>query len=328
MKKILVCGDNHYGYIHSLARGLAAGGVDAGVYRHARIHVRKLASPRPLTRWRAAGRLWLLNRGLLRRVARDRPDGVVCISGEALLPDTVRRLAAQRPVALWLVDRLANTGLTADLVQLYPVQLVFEPADLALFPRAHYLPYGADPAHYRPLQQSARYAVGFVGAPHANRLPILEHVAGICRRRGWSLALCGPFRNRRALARQWPGLAQAIAVNRKLAPQEVNAWYNATAINLNLHHDQSVEGVNPRTFEILAAGACQLVDHKPRLADWFVDGRELAMFQEPEELEARLAIYLERPAERAAMAQRGYAACMAQHTMAHRARHIVEWLFA
>ena len=37
--------------------------------------------------------------------------------------------------------------------------------------------------------------------------------------------------------------------NYNIPPSEVNKIYNSTKINLNIHHPQSKEGLNPRTFE-------------------------------------------------------------------------------
>ena len=61
--------------------------------------------------------------------------------------------------------------------------------------------------------------------------------------------------------------------------------FNAAEVNLNLHSSTWVDGVdprgdfvNPRTFEIAAAGAFQLVDRRALQPEAFVPAREVATF--------------------------------------------------
>jgi spore maturation protein CgeB len=111
-------------------------------------------------------------------------------------------------------------------------------------------------------------------------------------------------------------------------PRKPRSTAPATKINLNIHSANHVEGldpdpdyVNPRTFELAACGAFQLVDARAPLAALFRDD-ELATFRSPAELRQKIAYYLAHPDERAAIAARGRARVLAEHTFAHRVQRI------
>ena len=53
---------------------------------------------------------------------------------------------------------------------------------------------------------------------------------------------------------------------------------------LNIHHEQSVYGVNPRFFEIISCGAIQVVDRKEFTSDYF-SNYEISQFDRLEEIE-------------------------------------------
>ena len=100
--------------------------------------------------------------------------------------------------------------------------------------------------------------------------------------------------------------------------------YNATDINLNLHSSVKAEAltsagdfVNPRTFEIAACGAFQLVDKRSLMGELFAKD-ELAGFGSMEELKEQMTYYQTRPEERIAMAVRAKARVLDEHTYAKR----------
>ena len=100
--------------------------------------------------------------------------------------------------------------------------------------------------------------------------------------------------------------------------------FSATAVNLNVHSADHVTGldptpdyVNPRTFELAACGAFQLVDRRTPLADVFEDD-EVVAFGSVAELRSLSEHYLRHPEEREAIAARACARAVAAHTYEHR----------
>jgi spore maturation protein CgeB len=103
----------------------------------------------------------------------------------------------------------------------------------------------------------------------------------------------------------------------------------ASSINLNLHSANHVTGidpepdfVNPRTFELAACEAFQLVDRRQPLPALFA-ADELATFTNAAEMRAQIKWYLARPAERSQMAARARTRVLAEHTYAHRMRRVL-----
>lgn len=107
-----------------------------------------------------------------------------------------------------------------------------------------------------------------------------------------------------------------------------------SAINLNLHSSSSKPGVdpdcdaiNPRVFEIAAAGGFQLCDPCVGLDRLFDFETELPVYRDLKELRERIDYFLARPEERKAMAEAARARVLAEHTYEHRAAEMLGHIF-
>ena len=196
--------------------------------------------------------------------------------------------------------------------------------------RVCYLPCAADPAVHRPLtlspaeQEEFGARLAFVGAGYRNRRlafrPLLELGLRIWGSE-WQAAGLLDEAVQRAAAR--------------VPTEDAVRIFNATAVNLNLHSSTYVDGVdprgdfvNPRTFEIAAAGAFQLVDLRSLLPPLFEPGVELSTFTDARELPDLVRYYLARPGDRAAIATAGRARALREHTYRHRMESLLEALCA
>jgi spore maturation protein CgeB len=127
-----------------------------------------------------------------------------------------------------------------------------------------------------------------------------------------------------------PALSHLVAGDgKRFGMAEMVKIFGASAINLNLHSANHVSGldpepdfVNPRTFEIAACGAFQLVDRRDPLPDLFT-ADEMVTFGSMAELRSGIARYLADPDERQAVATRARARVLAEHTYEHRTRRIL-----
>src|SRR5262249_3334241 len=163
-----------------------------------------------------------------------------------------------------------------------------------------YLPCAAEPQVHRPLTLGAAERaewggpVGFVGAGYHNRRLAFRTLVDLGLRiwgSEWENAGVLGGAVQRAGARI--GVDDAVRV------------FNATDVNLNLHSSTYVDGVdprgdfvNPRTFEIAAAGAFQLVDQRALLPPLLAPGAEVAGFADAGELRERVRSWLPRPPAR------------------------------
>ncbi|MEG1610071.1 MAG: glycosyltransferase [Bilophila sp.] len=233
---------------------------------------------------------------------------------EALQPDLVIALA-QAPVTRQLLKRLQRDGIPSAMwfvedFRLFPYWRAFAPLYDFFFViqkepflselrtvgvEGVYLPLAALPAFHRPLTLSAleqdRFgsAVSFMGAGYPNRRTAFQAL------RVPDFKVWGSDWEEAALQ----GVLQDNGA--RVAPEDAVKIFNASAVNLNLHssiHAEPVQHgdfVNPRTFELAACGAFQLVDARDLLPELFV-------------------WFVAHPEERAAVAKRAQLRVCAEHT--------------
>jgi spore maturation protein CgeB len=185
----------------------------------------------------------------------------------------------------------------------------------------HFLPCGADPKAYYPVDPKSvpghlKSEVVFVGSSYGD-LP-----AGLVRRSllrelgKLDLAVYGDGGWKRSdrdgewLSRCFKGMA--------LATENTNLAYNGARIALNIHHPQFRQGTSLRTFAICATGALQFVDWRPNLEAFFALEEEVVAYRSPEELREKAARYLKDETRSRAIARAGYERVLREHTYQHR----------
>ncbi len=256
--------------------------------------------------------------------------------------------AAQAPLGHSLLQRLRRTGIRTAMwfvedheiftywkayAPLYDVFAVIqkEPflSKLAATGQknAFYLPLAALPEFHRPLsltpQEQREYGadIGFLGAGYPNRRIAFRRFIG---------------RDFKIWGSDWEGDTQlASHVQRsgvRISAEESVKIYNATRINLNLHSSlhttelvSNGDFVNPRTFELAAIGAFQLVDQRSLMPELFTPN-EMATFHTLEELFAAIEHFLANPEERQAIAERARARVLREHTYVARMASLLSFI--
>lgn len=102
--------------------------------------------------------------------------------------------------------------------------------------------------------------------------------------------------------------------NRYVAHADKVRAFRGAKIMLNTLNPSEIWGTNVRTFEACGAGAFQIVDWRPGLAQLFEIGREVEIFTHIEDLQAKIDHYLAAPEERDAVAKAGHARAARDHT--------------
>jgi spore maturation protein CgeB len=187
--------------------------------------------------------------------------------------------------------------------------------------RAVYLPPACDPSSYAPrtltAEEQGRFggSIGFAGAACLNRVRILASLSDL------DLRIWGEGWDKTPLVHLCAGTG--------LSAEDRARVFAGTAINLNIHAASHVDDLdpdpdylNPRTFEVAACRAFQLVDARTPLREAFRDD-EVVSFGSMSELRDRVRHFLARPDERRACAERARARAMSEHTFAHRLRTIL-----
>lgn len=275
-----------------------------------------------------------LAEGVLRRAEYEQPDLVLALAQAPLTSAVLAQLAgAGVKVALWFAEDFRRFPYWRDVGPQYRYVFCIQRDEcLAAFAaagiaNAWYLPCAADPAVHAPVALSAAEraefgsAVSFVGAGYRNRRVTFRRLLDLDFKVWGSDWEGADGVSERVLQRQ----------GARISPTDTVRIFNASSINVNLHSSTYVDGVdplgdfvNPRTFEIAACGAFQLVDERRYLPEVFVPGEEVATFASSAELRERIAHYLAHPEERAAIAAAGRRRVLAEHTYTARMAQLLE----
>ena len=278
-----------------------------------------------------------LGTGVLAAIEAEKPDLVLALA-QAPLDAAVLAEIGRRGVlrAFWFVeDHRVLTywqNVIGEYDYFFAIQqgAFLEDAARRSAARVAYLPCAADPAVHRPLElsdatrQELGAPVGFVGAGYRNRRIAFRPLLDL------GLKIWGT---------EWGGAGQVeAAVQRdgaRISTEDTVRIFNATRVNLNLHSSTYVDGVeprgdfvNPRTFELAAAVAFQLVDRRELLPPLLRPDAEVATFTDAAELHHRVRHYLAHPDERAFLAAEGRARVLAEHTYRHRMQRLLETVAA
>jgi spore maturation protein CgeB len=112
--------------------------------------------------------------------------------------------------------------------------------------------------------------------------------------------------------------------NRFVAHAEKVRAFHGAKIVLNTLNPSEIWGTNVRTFEACGAGAFQVVDWRPGLAQLFEIGTEVVAFGDIEDLRRKIDHYLSAPEERSAIAAAGHARVRLDHTYAIRLQQLLD----
>jgi spore maturation protein CgeB len=275
----------------------------------ARRHVHALAE-----RASVLGRL--RRRRLLQTIEEAKPD-LVLVSHDFLAPDAAAEVkrVARAPLALWYPDHIGLFARAYFLNAPYDVLFFKDPYIVSALSRTlrlnvHYLPECCNLRRHGPVELTAadHRRFGCQIATAGNLYPY--RAAFFSRLSRFEVKIWG---NPPPLWLDVSGV-EAMLQNVYVANEEKAKAFAAAAIVVNNLNPAEIWGVNVRTFEAAAAGAFQLIDWRPGLAQLFENGREIVSFRSHDELMRGIEHFLAAPEERAAIARRGQARAAADHT--------------
>jgi spore maturation protein CgeB len=273
---------------------------------------------------KAAYQLFILRR-LERLCVAWRPHLVLVLKGSPITPGLIRRVKAR-------ADTLFLNLFPDNPLWMMPFEHI-EPYDV-FFTKERYAMRELQLVGLRNLYYLPLYCVPAFQHPVALRPEEATPLEGVA-------ALVGrhyPFRERfvRELAdyplRVWgPGWERVTDPRVRARVAGGGVWgeaklkiYSGAPLSLNLHHPMNdVVGVNIRTFELAAAGACQVVDVKEDLGALFKPGEEVVAFRDLADLRRQLDHYLAHPDEARAIGENARRRALAEHTLSHRLEEIV-----
>ena len=142
-----------------------------------------------------------------------------------------------------------------------------------------------------------RYQVSFVGTAHGSRPQWIEAL----RSRGIEVVCFGYG---------WP--------NGPVDGAEIGAIIRGSVISLNFANSQSENQIKARTFEVPGAGGFLLTESAPSMDIFYQPGKEIAIYDDLDDLATKINHYLAHPELRDAIARAGFERTAREHTYEHR----------
>lgn len=277
--------------------------------------------------------LQFLGQAVLAKVETFEPDLVLAMAQAPLSRQALRRLRRDGvATAMWFMEDYKVFTYWKAFAPLYDIFAIIqkEPFQGKLHEAGQdnvlYLPLAADPAFHRPLDLNSVERrkwgsdVSFMGAGYPNRRMAFRQLLN------FDLKIWG---------NEWDGDTVLSSYNqlegRRVTSEECIKIFNAAHVNINLHSSVQAKElvtygdfVNPRTFELAACGAFQLVDRRQLMQDCFAEN-EMACFSSMAELKECISYFLEHDEERQAFAERARARILKEHTYEQRMKSLLDF---
>ena len=267
------------------------------------------------------------NRKVLDRYNAFQPDIVIVIRGAILNEDSLLIMKRSKLV-LWMMDSVFLVKNTLRNISLYDHVFLFEKEDIAPLKEQHniegrFLPLALDEKVYYPIPGYDRpIDILFVGNLYEKRIALLNKM--IKQFPCLNIKIYGYyFSKARNIKRYLFRKDKKQYTNKAIAPSDLNVLYNKTKICLNIHHDQSVYGVNQRFFEISGASAVQVCDRHGFIDDNF-DPEAIFTYDTEEELFQRINNILADYSHFKNRSESIYKAVITQHTFHNRIKYILQ----
>jgi len=261
------------------------------------------------------------------------PDLIIVQKGEIIFPETIRRIKKilKAKIVVWHGDSpfsaLTSSHNIIYSLSEYDVCFVFDPYYIPEMIRAgckcaEYLPFACDPSVHKEVELTKEEKViygrdiCFIGnyqGLQSKRTKILQSLSD------FDLKIWGNgWKNLRD-----PNLSKYI-VGRPAYGEEMVKIYNACKISININHEQSITGVNMRTFEAPACGCFLLTDELHELSSFYNINKEIVCYKNISDLRKKMKYYLKNSQRREEIVKNGQEKVRKNHTYIHRMEKLIK----
>ena len=223
---------------------------------------------------------------------------------------------------LWMLDSIKRFEKIHQSIYYYDKIYSYEPSDIIYCKEKfnvniEYLPVGFDDKKYYRLRTVNRTSdFSFVGSIGPNREQIIQKLM----ENNINIKLIGDFH------RSSDKEVRNSCLSKTADHHEINALYNSSHINLNIHNLQSEIGCNPRFYEILGSGGgIQFVEPKESALAFFKDQEEVVYYNSVEEIISKSKFFLKKPELCDKISLTAYNKVRDNHTWKHRVEKILSY---
>jgi hypothetical protein len=178
----------------------------------------------------------------------------------------------------------------------------------------NYLSHAVSTEDFNPLNVSKDLDVVFVGNWSPWREEVLLRVLDVTQ----NIKIYGPqwLKKSRIPKR----LLKKIYGSELIIGSELNHLLNSAKVNLNALRIHGTSGLNMRFFEVLATKSLFLTDFVPEISRHFIDGQELLVYKDLDDLTFQLKKVLCDESLRLNIAENGYQTVLNRYTYDHLAK--------
>lgn len=279
------------------------------------------------------------NEQLVSAVSKRKPDLLFIIKGDYIFPETLESIkkTVSCPVVGYIWDKpfymhndnqddyrksnLKNGIPWYDLIFVFDTFYIDEIKSQGA-KEVKYLPLATNPNRYKNVMVTDQdrcyynYDVCFIGLPFENRIEMFDFL------RDYNLGVFGDHWTKHFIIKgqKTPSYYRGRALG-----ETVKKIYLSSKIVLNIHHLQSIEGLNTRTFDIPACGAFEMVDYKKNIERHFEIDKEIVTFRNINEMKNKIDFYLKNDGLRKTIIASGKQRVLNEHTWVHRIKdNIIE----
>ncbi|VAX17979.1 hypothetical protein MNBD_NITROSPINAE03-1940, partial [hydrothermal vent metagenome] len=105
--------------------------------------------------------------------------------------------------------------------------------------------------------------------------------------------------------------------------REAAKIFQASKINLDITRIYALDGFSDRVFNVLRAGGFLMMNRTKNIGQSFDVGKELEVFDTPDEMKQMAEYYLTHETKRLDIAERGKARALEDHTVANRVKFML-----
>lgn len=262
---------------------------------------------------------------------RTRPDFVFILNGDMLTPSVVEKMRHSAKVIVWLFDSITHIPYCWNILPECDRVYCYEQHDIPMILsklqiHAGFLPQAANIKGYHPIKMDKDLDIVFAADlwKSERRKRLIQHV--VREFPNLKIKVWGVYKP--WYKGLWTSLTRErrdIYTNCYATTEQLNLDYNRAKVVLNIHHEQQIDGANPKVFEIAASGAYEVCDANPYLEKLFPEG-EIGLYHDERELDKliRWAINPANAQQREHRAKQAHNIVATRHTFEHRIKAIFE----
>lgn len=328
-EKVLIVGPDFFGYNESVQRAFEEKGYDVRVISYLENLIKKRDRILYYILPKFKINLFFnihkrnVNKIILREYNEFNPNFVFIIKGNIIEKDTLEKMKLSKRI-LWLMDSIINVRDISKTIEDYDYRFMFERTDVDKLKekniKAYFLPMAVDQNNYYSLNKKNREIdVVFIGSLYDGRKEFLEKLSSEFK--NYNIKVFGQYLDIKKPITYFKYYVlgfNKIFTNKIVTPNEVNKIYNNSKIAINIHHNQSKYGCNPRVFEILGSKTFQIVDKNNFVTDNFEVKKEIITFEDFDDLKCKIKYYISNEKERNEIVKNGYKKVRKLHTFDNR----------